>query len=453
MKILYYDCFAGISGDMNLAAMIDLGVEPEYLRLELSKLGLDHEFELKVSSDSRHGIHGTRVDVVLTSGEGHGHHHEQGDAHAHDHGHAHGHHHEHGHAHEHGDDHAHSHEHHHHHEHAHEGSSGGHHHAPHRNLADIEAIIMGSALSDAVKATSLAVFRKVAQAEAKVHAKPVDEVHFHEVGATDSIVDIVGAAICLHSLGVDAVWSSPVELGGGFVRCAHGLIPVPAPATVEILQGIPTTRGAAKHETATPTGAAILAALAERFTASPAMATEKTAYGIGHREGEIPNVLRVHLARVESGSPAGKVQDARLLQCNIDDMTAEMLGVAMDILMENGAMDVHFTPIQMKKNRPATCVSLLCAASDEERFKDLLFRHTTTLGIKSFPLDKTVLDISFERLDTPLGPVTMKNAIRDGKVIRSKPELEDCRELARRHGMPLTEVYAVIGRLGSEVGQ
>ncbi|WP_243439811.1 nickel pincer cofactor biosynthesis protein LarC [Fundidesulfovibrio soli] len=462
MKILYYDCFAGLSGDMNLAAMIGLGVDPDYLRAELSKLGLDHEFELVVSEGARHGIHGVRVDVALKNQGGHGHghehlhEHEQGEESGHGHGHSHeheGHAHHHGHPHEHGHSHTHAHDHDHGRSHEHGGSEPGHHHehghphhghAPNRNLADIEAIITGSALSEAVKRTSLAIFRKVAEAEAKVHGKPLGEVHFHEVGATDSIVDIVGAAVCLHSLGVDAVWSSPVELGGGFVRCAHGLIPVPAPATAEILQGAPTTRGAARHEATTPTGAAIIAALADQFTATPALVVEKTAYGIGHREAEIPNVLRVQLARAAASEKAGRVQDARLLQCNIDDMTAEALGVAMDLLMEAGAMDVHFTPILMKKNRPATCVSLLCSAGDEERFKELLFRHTTTLGVKSFPLEKTVLDISFERLETPLGPVTIKNALQGGKVLRSKPELEDCRELARRHGLTLAEVYAAI---------
>jgi uncharacterized protein (TIGR00299 family) protein len=445
MTILYYDCFAGISGDMNLAAMIDLGVDPGYLRAELSKLGLDHEFEMVVVADARRGIHGTRVDVVLRGQEGAqppdhdrapGHMRGQAQAHKdtsseHRHGQAH--------AfgvpgqpHDAGQD------------------AAWHGHGPHRNLAAIEAIILGSSLAAPVKQTSLAIFQKVAAAEAHVHGKTIDEVHFHEVGATDSIVDIVGAAICFHALGVDAVWASPVELGGGFVRCAHGLIPVPAPATVEILQGIPTTRGAVRHEAATPTGAAILAALVDRFTDSPAMTTEKTAYGIGHRDTEIPNVLRVHLARPTSSRTVGAVQPARLLQCNIDDMTAEMLGVAMDILMEHGAMDVHFTPILMKKNRPATCVSLLCAVADEERFKELLFRHTTTLGIKSYPLDKTVLDSALERLDTPLGPVTMKHALRDGKSLRSKPELEDCREIARIHDIPLAEVYAIIARHGKE---
>lgn len=460
MNILYYDCFTGISGDMHLAAMIDLGVEPGYLQAELSKLGLDHEFALQVTADSRHGIHGTRVDVLLKNdpahhvhghgpddasqaaaqAETHTHHHADApDNHGHTDTHADSQH-SHGHDHTHAAD-AHGHGH-------HDTSPEEHSHGPNRNLAAIEAIIRGSTLSEAVKQTSLDIFRRVAEAEARVHGKTINEVHFHEVGATDSIVDIVGAAICFHRLGVDAVWASPVELGGGFVRCAHGLIPVPAPATVEILHGIPTTRGAVQQETTTPTGAAILAALVDTFTATPALATEKTGYGIGHRDTAIPNVLRVHLARPASSGSTGSTAPARLLQCNIDDMTAEMLGVAMDVLMESGAMDVHFIPILMKKNRPATCLSLLCSVADEERFKELLFRHTTTLGIKSFPLDKTVLAIAFERLDTPLGTVTMKHAMKDGKVLRSKPELEDCRELARHHDLPLTEVYARIAKSG-----
>jgi pyridinium-3,5-bisthiocarboxylic acid mononucleotide nickel chelatase len=269
MKILYYDCFSGISGDMNLAAIIDLGVDPDYLRAELAKLGLDHEFELKVGADSRKGICGTRVDVLLKDHHHHAHRHvpkEHGGGDGH-----HG-----------------------------EGDSG-HQHRGDRNLRDIEGIITASSLSRQVKDTSLAIFGKVAAAEARVHGKGIYEVHFHEVGATDSIVDIVGAAICFHRLGVDAVWSSPVELGGGFVRCAHGMMPVPAPATVELLAGIPTSRGAVPSETTTPTGAAILAALVDQFTATPQLVTEKTAYGIGHRDTEIPNVLRVQLATPAAG--------------------------------------------------------------------------------------------------------------------------------------------------------
>lgn len=412
MKILYYDCFAGISGDMNLAAMIDIGVEPEYLQSELDKLGLQHEFELKIGKQRRQGISGTRVDVVLKEVN---HHHQSTGHHNH-----------------------------HNHEKPHgkqpDTGSAGHHHG-HRNLKDIEQIINSSSLPALVKKNSLAIFHKIAEAEARVHGKGLYEVHFHEVGATDSIVDIVGAAICFHRLGVDAIWSSPIELGGGFVKCAHGLMPVPAPATVEILAGIPTTRGAVKSEATTPTGAAILAVMAKQFTSQPELLMEKSAYGVGHRDTEIPNLLRVHLAEVADVKRGYTVMPARLLQCNIDDMTAETLGLTMDLLLENGAMDLHFTPIVMKKNRPATSLSLLCSVEDEERFKRLLFQHTTTLGVKSLPLEKSELERRFERIDTPLGSVNIKKALLDGKVIRSKPELEDCRELSRIHGIPVGEVY------------
>jgi hypothetical protein len=393
MNILYYDCFAGLSGDMNLAAMIDLGVEPAHLSAELDKLGLSQEFQLVISEEMRNGIRGTRADVNLSAG--------------HDHHHGHGH---------------------------------------HRTFADIRKIIMSSGLQDAVKKTSLRIFRRVAEAEAKVHGKAVDEVHFHEVGATDSIVDIVGAAICYHQLDVDAVWAAPVELGGGFVRCAHGEMPVPAPATVEILQNVPTSRGNTDHEATTPTGAAIIAALTDEFITTPTMTVTRTGYGVGHRETTRPNLLRVHLAKVEEQDHSDGSR-ARLLQCNIDDMTGEALGHAMELLMDEGAMDIHFSPVMMKKNRPATMVSLLCAENEEPRFKELLFRHTTTLGVKSFALDKTALQRRFDTLETPLGPVSMKRTLLDGKVIRSKPEYEDCRELARKHDLPLAEIYAVIGRL------
>ncbi|MDD2219774.1 MAG: nickel pincer cofactor biosynthesis protein LarC [Desulfoplanes sp.] len=397
MNILYYDCFAGISGDMNLAAMIALGISPEYLQGELSKLGLDDEFSLKISEDTRKGIHGTRVDVILQ-----GHHHTDDE---HNHPHA------------------------------------------HRTLRDIESRIQSCALSDAVKATSMSIFMLVAEAEAKIHGKDIYEVHFHEVGATDSIVDIVGAAICFHELHVDEVWCSSVELGGGFVSCAHGIMPVPAPATTEILTGCPTTRGAVNKETTTPTGGAILAVLTDRFTDSPRLTVTRTGYGIGHRDTAIPNLLRVHLARVEEHESGGwETRSARLLECNIDDMTPEALGVAMDVLLDAGAKDVHFTPVVMKKNRLATHVSLLCDVDEENRFKRLIFRHTTTLGIKSMAVDKSILARTFETLDTALGTVSMKNALMDGKVIRSKPELEDCRKIAQEHDISLAEVYQEIGR-------
>ena len=267
MNILYYDCFSGISGDMNMAAMIDLGVDPRYLKAELDKLGLGAEFELKVSACACSGIKGTQVHVCQDGKPCHA------DGHAHDLAHPHAH------------DHA-----------VANAARHEHHHAQHRNLAAIEAIIMSSGLKPEVTQTSLRIFGLIAKAEAKVHGKPVSEVHFHEVGATDSIVDIVGAAICFHALRVDAVWASAIELGSGFAHCAHGVMPVPTPATAEIVHGLPTTRGGTDHEATTPTGAAIIAALTSRFTSTPAMSTSKTGYGIGHRQSSRPNMLRVYLA-------------------------------------------------------------------------------------------------------------------------------------------------------------
>lgn len=278
MRILYYDCFSGISGDMNLGAMIDLGVDKDYLITELSKLNLEGEYKIEVRRDSRKGIEGTKVDVILKDD------HEE-------------------HNHIHGEDHQHSHEHNHEHSHAHSNDHEHHHHCHeynhhiHRNLKDIENIINTSSLSDNVKKLSLNMFMKVAEAEAKVHGKPLYQVHFHEVGAVDSIVDIVGAAICLDYLKLDKIMASSIELGGGFVKCAHGLIPVPAPATVEILKGIPVKAGIVPFETTTPTGAAILAANVEEFTDMKEFTIEKIGYGVGGRDTDIPNVLRVYLAK------------------------------------------------------------------------------------------------------------------------------------------------------------
>lgn len=294
MRILYYDCFAGISGDMNLGAMIDIGVDKDFLISELSKLNLGNEFEIKVGRENRKGIEGTKVDVVLKHNdevccdEEHNHdseheHDEHIHEHMHDHGHSHDHLHHHSHEHHEGHNHSHNH-----------GHDDGH---VHRNLEHIEEIINSSELNDNVKKISLNMFRKVAEAEAKVHGKPLYEVHFHEVGAVDSIVDIVGAAICLDYLKVDKVMASSVELGGGFVKCAHGLIPVPAPATVEILKGAPVKTGIVPFETTTPTGAAILASSVEEFSDMKEFMIEKIGYGVGGRDTEIPNVLRVYLGK------------------------------------------------------------------------------------------------------------------------------------------------------------
>lgn len=299
MRTLYYDCFCGISGDMNLGAMIDLGVDPEFLRAELAKLPMADEFELVIQKAVKKGIEGTKADVRLL--KDHGHHHDHHGHHGHDHKHDHDHHHEHKHDHghhHHHDGHDHKHDHHDHHghdhghKHEHHHHDHGHGHHEHRNLASIEAMINGSTLCDKVKALSLKIFMEVAQAEAKVHGKPLQEVHFHEVGAVDSIVDIVGAAICFEALGVDRVVSSPVQLGGGFVKCDHGMMPVPAPATAEILKGVPVKTGLVASEMTTPTGAAILKALVSEYSDQMTMSISRIGYGLGSREHEFPNVLR-----------------------------------------------------------------------------------------------------------------------------------------------------------------
>lgn len=282
VKILYYDCFAGISGDMNLGAMIDLGVEKEYLINELSKLNIDSEYQIKIEKRNKNGINGTKVDVTLNNStlDNHRNEHNNGHNHKHDL---------------------------HHHSHSHDYSSDSHDHTHHhynhgeehihRNLKDIEAIINSSELNETVKELSLKMFMEVAKAEAKVHGKDLYDVHFHEVGAIDSIIDIVGAAICIDYLKPDKIMASHIELGGGFVKCAHGLIPVPAPATVEILKEIPIKSGIVPYETTTPTGAAILASNVDDFKDNINFTIEKIGYGLGTRDLEIPNVLRVYIAR------------------------------------------------------------------------------------------------------------------------------------------------------------
>lgn len=403
MKILYYECFSGISGDMNLAAMLGLGVDPSYLEAELKKLGLAGEFELHIQQDARKGIHGIRVNVVDTTCS----HYSQSDQ----------------------DDHE------------------KHNHLPHRHLADIEKIIENSELTFPVKKTARAMFLAIAKAEAKIHGKDIYEVHFHEVGAVDSLVDIVGAAICYHALDVDEVWCSSIELGGGFVHCAHGVMPIPAPATLEILQNCPTKRGAVQKECTTPTGAAILKTLVTTFSDTPKFIIKKTAYGIGHRDTKIPNVVRVNLAEVEALENTDAIKEkCTVLECNIDDMTAESLGYAMDVMFKEGAMDVHFKAIMMKKNRPGTCLSVLCSHEYENKFIDLLFRHTTTLGVKSRNVEKTVLARIFEKCETPLGSVTIKKALYKGKTLRLKPEYDDCRKIAEERGIPLSEVFYAVYR-------
>jgi uncharacterized protein (TIGR00299 family) protein len=440
MRILYYDCFSGISGDMNLGALLDLGVSKDYLIGELAKLNLAGYY-LEVTQDARKGITGTKVKVVLKAEEGHHHYHS-----SHDNEHHHNEHDEHHHSHSHSDHHYHhNQEHSHNHiEHVHKNEE---HH--HRNLKDIEEIINNSSLSQSVKSLSIKMFLKVAEAEAKIHGKPLMEVHFHEVGALDSIVDIIGSAICLDYLKIDRVLSASVELGGGFVKCAHGLFPVPAPATAEILKGVPVKLGAVQVETTTPTGAAILAATVDEFTDKKDFTINKVAYGIGHRDTVIPNVLRVYLGDVDGHSKAAvdcDKEEAYLLECNIDDMNPELYDYTMERIFNLGAMDVYMTPIIMKKGRPGIKLSVLCSEKLEAAVTELLLKETTTLGVRKYKVEKTMLKREFSTVNTKYGQVTVKSSMLNGERVKCKPEYDDCKRLAKEHNVPIGLIYEEVNK-------
>ncbi len=378
---IYYECFSGISGDMNLAAMIDLGVPEDYLRNELEKLNLD-AYELKVSRDSRNGIFGTRVDVILAKQDKH-----------------------------------------------------------HRHIKDIYHIIDTSGLLSNVKDLSKKIFMKVAEAEAKIHEMSIDKVHFHEVGAIDSIVDIVGAAICHDYLSPKKTMASTIELGKGLVKSSHGIIPVPAPATAEILRNIPTHMGGAAFETTTPTGAAILATIVDEFTDELSIKTKQTGYGIGHKIAERPNILRVHLAETGTREKTGfKNEKAWLIECNIDDMNPEWYEFIVEKLFQAGAQDVYLSNIIMKKTRPGTKLSVLCDNEKLEVLKEIILRETTSIGLRFFPVEKSMLDRKELTISTIYGEVRIKVAYLNNEVIHQKPEYEDCKRIARKTGKPLKEI-------------
>lgn len=392
MKILYYNCFSGISGDMNLAAMIDLGVDKDYILRELSKLGVSG-YSFKVKKDQKNGITGTRVDVIL-------------------------------------DEHVSEHYHHHH----------------HRTMKDVEKIINSSSLNHNIKKISLDIFHEVARAEAKVHGKSMDEVQFHEVGAIDSIVDIVGAAICFDYLKVDKIMCSTIELGGGFVKCAHGIIPIPAPATSEILKDVKVSLGRVNIETTTPTGAAILKSQVSEYTDRISFKVNKISYGIGHADIEIPNVLRVMIGEVNDENAKSEMEKVEevVLESNIDDMNPEIYEYVMDKLFEAGAKDVYITPIIMKKGRPGNKLSVLCSKGNTQKIKYIIFKETTSLGCRSYRVTKTMLKREFRKINTTFGQVAVKSAYLNGKIIKSKPEYDDCRGLAQKNNVSIKEVYDAV---------
>ena len=402
MKTLYYDCFSGISGDMNLGAMIDLGVDKEYLTTELKKLDLSG-YQLKIAREKRNNIEGTRVQVVLKK--------ETKSKKA---------------AKEHKDS------------------------QKNRNLKNIETLINNSSLNENVKHLSKTMFTKIAEAESKIHGEPIKKIHFHEVGAVDSIVDIVGAAICIDHLNIHRVICSPVELGGGFITCKHGKIPVPAPATLEILKNAPVKTGGAPFETTTPTGAAILSTFVDEYTEKAEFTIIKTAYGVGTRELDIPNVLRVCICDEKEDSydkKGTKTETVSMIECNIDDMNPEHYDHVMERLFEWGADDVYITPIIMKKSRPGVMLNVLCDTNKEKNIVKTLFMDTTTLGIRRQRINKVSLYREFTQLYTKFGEITIKVGYYNGKIIRIKPEYEDCKKMAKKFSVPIQEVYRQVAEL------
>ncbi len=440
MKTLYLDIFSGISGDMFIAALIDLGVDPAALETELKKLKLDG-YHLHVGRKQKSGIDGVKFDVHLADTHDHQHDHDDGHGHSHSHSHAHGH----SHnlltatfrpsepAHVHGTGHEHSHEH-------------------SRDFSQIKQLINGSTLSDWVKEKSIAVFQRIAVAEGKIHGKPPEQVHFHEVGAVDSIVDIVGAAIGLELLGRPGVLASNAVEGTGFVKCAHGRFPVPTPATLAILgaRGVALSQCDEPHELITPTGAALLAEFVEEFGPMHNLVAKKIGFGLGTRDNKTrPNVVRAVLGTVSIPQSAirnpqsldWETDTIAVLETNLDDINAEILGHFVEKAFAAGALDVFHTPIQMKKNRPGVLLTVLCAEAEVDQFSELILRETSAFGVRRHLAERRKLRREFATVKTEFGEVTVKLGKLNGKLVQAAPEFESCRKTAAAAGVSLKAVY------------
>ncbi len=421
MRTLYLDCFAGASGDMFIGALLDCGLDFDYLKTELSKLGVEG-YELSLTRVDRSGISSAKFDVHLND---HNHSHE----HHHDHSHEHHHH-------DHGDSHD-----HHHHDHSHAENPQSHH--EHRSLSQIKQMISASSLSDSVKERALTIFQRIGEAESKIHGIPIETVHFHEVGAIDSIVDIVGACIGLEALRIERVVSSSVHVGSGTFKCAHGTYPVPGPATAELLKGLPIYSKDIEGELVTPTGAAIIATLACAYGNLPQMKIEKIGYGAGTRSyPKFPNVLRAILGEMEDSSSDDTPTTVAVIEANIDDLNPQVFGHLMEKALAQGALDLFYTPVQMKKNRPGVLLTLLCKPEDRNRMIDLIFSETTTLGVRHRQEQREILRREHVSVETEFGAIRIKTArASNGRLMNYSPEFDDCRTAAENHQVPIREVH------------
>ena len=418
MKTLYFDCGMGAAGDMLSAALLELFDDKQAVLEELNALGIPGvEFKAEVSTKC--GINGTHLSVTVNGEEE-----ESADVHDHEH-----HTHDHVHAHE----HSHEHEHHHDHEHTHEHEHDhGHHH--HSSMADIEHIIGHLPLEDAVRADVIAVYKLIAEAESHAHGMPVSEIHFHEVGTMDAVADITAACLLIRKLAPEKIVASPVHVGAGKVRCAHGVLPVPAPATAYILRDVPIYGGRIQGELCTPTGAALLKHFAAAFGDMPVMRVQRVGYGMGKKDFEQANCIRAMLGETEDAGDS-----VLQLECNVDDMTAEELGFAMETILAAGALEVYTVPVGMKKSRPGTLLSVLCHEDQKEKLVRVIFQNTTTIGVREHSCSRYTLKRSFETVQTPYGEVQKKISSGYG-VTREKYEYEDLARIAREQGISLAEV-------------
>lgn len=451
MRVLYFDCFSGISGDMTLGALLDLGLEQEVFLKELKKLNVNG-YSVDIRKVVKNGISGTDVKVILDDEEhSHIHYHENEEHMSID-----------------FDDYEKEYEsqyifnnnndknnscYHHTQTHSHShleqehccGQTHSHSHSqPERNLADIENIINMSDLKPRVKVMSTAIFREIARAEAKVHGKAINEIHFHEVGAIDSIVDIIGACICIDMLGVERIYASELHDGKGFVKCAHGLMPVPVPAVMEMLcdSNIPLITEDVSCEMVTPTGMAILKMTCSSYGKMPPLSIERTGYGMGKRDTGRFNALRAVVGTLyeQDSLPNDEIS---ILETNIDNMSPEILGYTMEKLFDSGALDVYYTPIYMKKSRPSVVLTVLAKCGDEKKFTDIIFKETSTLGVRISHSLRYCMSRELVKVDTQYGAVRVKVASSED-IMKFAPEYEDCKNIAMKTGMPINKVYELV---------
>ena len=389
MKVAYFDCFAGAAGDMILGALLDAGLPLDRLQENIAKLGLDN-YSIDASRVVKKGISGTQALITINQSH-HGHH--------------------------------------------------------HRHFSHIKEIIGSSKLDEVVKEQSISVFKRLAEAEAHVHGTTVESVHFHEVGAMDAIIDVVGSVVGFNLLGIEKIICSPMHLGTGTVTCAHGVLPVPAPATALLVKGKPVYATDVKGELLTPTGAAILTTLCSDFGPMPGMSIEQIGYGAGTSEPEIPNLLRVSIGTATGEADGFASDQVAVIETNVDDMTPQIYDYLIEKTLGRGALDIFFTPAQMKKNRPGTLITIICGPREVSRFSEILLTETTSIGIRWRIENRLKADREIKEIETSYGKIRAKFAGIGERIVNVSPEYEDCKEAARKHGVPLKQVMETVRKV------